>query len=368
MNNYLDSVVGQERVIEILSNFIRSEQLPHAMLFSGPKNVGQHYTAKQLLKELLAKNNANSGWFIQVDKLEEPLVKYIIPLPRGKGEKADDHSVEKLHDSEIEILQEEINKKIKNSFYQISLENANNIKITSIRDIKKYLSFNYSDLPYRLILIEDAHLMGVEAQNALLKSLEEPPHGVFFVLITDKPEFLLSTIKSRCWEIPFAPLHDKDVEYILINNFDFNKDDVHKVIQFAEGSIYKVFELLNNDFEELLDTTINILRYSLANKYNTSIKLFTNIIDNNPKIIFELIIQLMINWFNDVQKIKAGDKNIHFIGYEDTVEKFVQKFPDTKIDEIIFKLTELRKNIEYNINLNLLVLNIIFNISSLVKR
>ncbi|MBU0474177.1 MAG: hypothetical protein KKF62_08430 [Bacteroidetes bacterium] len=368
MHNYLSSIVGQKRVVDILNKFVISEQIPHALLFSGTKNVGQHFTAKQFIKELLANKIPDKSFVGHVDKLEEPVVKYIIPLPRGKSENADDTSLSKLTKNELDSLKEEIDKKVQNPFYDIFIEGANNIKISSIRDIKKNLSINYDDLPYRLILIEEAHLMSVESQNALLKSLEEPPEGVIFILISDNHEMLLTTIKSRCWEVPFSPLQNKDIENILKNNFSVEQNIVNKIVPFAEGSIHKVSDLLNHDFENILDITVNILRYSLARKYNTAIQLFNSAIIGKPKIIIPVFLQLFINWLNDVQKVKVGLSNLHFAGYEDTIEKFNLKFSNVELDRIIFELTNLRKSIDYNINLNLLMLNIIFSLSALSKR
>ncbi len=368
MNKFLNLIVGQKRVSETLQKFIQSDQIPHAMLFSGPKNVGQHYMAKLLLNELLAHKIPEKDFNLQIDRLEEPFVKYVIPLPRGKSELPTDMPLTKLQPAELELLKEEINKKIENSFYEIFIEKANTIKISSIRDIKKSLSINYDDLPYRLILIEEAHLMGVESQNALLKSLEEPPKGVIFVLISDKPEMLLTTIKSRCWELPFAPLQNNDIESILVDNFKINPTLAKKVIPFADGSVHRVFVLLNYGFEELLDISINILRFSLGRKYNTAIKIFASAIEKDPKMVIPILIQLFITWFNDVQKVRAGSNDIHFVEYRETVDKFVQNFGFVKLDNIITNLTQLGKNIDYNINLNLLVLNIIFNISAISKR
>jgi DNA polymerase-3 subunit delta' len=368
MSKHLGSIVGQTRVVNTLQKFIKSQQIPHAMLFSGTKNVGQHFVAKQFLKELLFNEYPDKDFDHKIDKLEEPFIKYVIALPRVKGEVPDDSPLSKFKKDDLELLQAELDKKIKNPFYEIEIEKANNIKISSVRDIKKYLSINFEDLRHRLIIIEEAHLMSTEAQNALLKSLEEPPDGVIFVLISDKPEKLLTTIKSRCREITFSPLYDKEIEQILINNFIIETSEAKKVIPFSDGSIHRVFVLLNFGFENLVDTTINILRYSMARRYNTAIKLFTGAIEENPKLIIPIIVQLLISWLNDVQKYKAGIETLQFTNHKETITKFIDKFESAEIDTIVFKLTELNKNIDFNINLNLIILNIIFNLSALAKR
>lgn len=368
MPNNLSTITGQDKVVEILNKFVTTEQIPHALLFTGPRNVGQHFAARQFIKELLKLNLPDKDFNSKIDKLEEPVVKYVIPLPRGKGETPDDFPLKKISSNDIEIIKNEIRKKSENSFYEITIESANNIKISSIRDIKKSLSINFDELPYRLILIEDAHLMSKEAQNALLKSLEEPPSGVVFILISDKPEILLSTIKSRCWQIQFSALQDNVLNDILISQFNIDPILAQQVIPFSNGSVYNVFKLLEYGFEDLLDTSINILRYSLGRRYNTAIKLFNNVIDKKSKLVVPIIIQLFIDWFIDVQKMKVGSGEIHFIKYEDTIQKFISKFDYAQLDEIIFALTSLRNEMDKNINLNLLLLNIIFNIAGISKR
>jgi len=368
MTNHLSSITGQEKVVEILNKFVATEQIPHALLFSGPRNVGQHFASRQFIKELLKINLPEKDFNSKIDKLEEPIIKYVIPLPRGRGETPDDFPLKKISSDDLEIIKDEIRKKSENSFYEISIEGANNIKISSIRDIKKSLSINFNELPYRLILVEDAHLMSREAQNALLKSLEEPPDGVIFILISDKPEILLPTIKSRCWQIQFSSLQDNVLSDILITQFNITPVLAKQVIPFSNGSVYNVFKLLEFGFEELLETSINILRYSLGRRYNTAIKLFSNLVNEKSKAAIPIVIQLFIDWFIDVQKTKIGSGNIHFTNYEDTIQKFISKFDYVQLDEIIFSLTNLRNEMDKNINLNLLILNIIFNIAAISKR
>jgi len=368
MPNHLNSITGQDKVVEILNKFVTTEQIPHALLFTGPRNVGQHFAARQFIKELLKQDLPDKDFNTKIEKLEEPVVKYIIPLPRGKGETPDDFPLKKISSNDIETIKDEIRKKSENSFYEISIDGANNIKINSIRDLKRSLSINFDELPHRLILIEDAHLMSKEAQNALLKSLEEPPKGVIFILISDKPEILLSTIKSRCWQIQFASLQDSDLNDILISKFNIDPILAQQVIPFADGSVYNVFKFLEYGFEELLETSINILRYSLGRRYNTAIKLFNNIIDDKSKLVVPIIIQLFIDWFIDVQKMKIGNENIRFKKYEDTIQKFISKFNYAQLDQIVFSLTSIRNEIDRNINLNLLILNLIFKISAISKR
>lgn len=365
MYQFLKLIRGQSKVVQILEKIVSSKQIPHAFLFTGPQNVGQHFSARQLLKSIVITDETEQSVELKIDKLEDPFIKYVIPLPRGKGETPNDKPYSKLSVNDLEHIALEIKEKSDNPYYEIKIDNANRIKINSIRDIKKNLSINYGDLRYRMIIIEDAHLMSKEAQNALLKSLEEPPEGIIFILISHKPEFLLPTIYSRCWEVLFTSLSNDILEEILVTKFNVESSIASEISPFAEGSIHTATELLNYGFDQITELSINIIRYSLGRRYNTAINLFHNGIAEYSKDIIPIILTLIISWFNDVQKDRAGIDQLHFVKNSDTIKKFNLKFSDSEIDEIVFDLNHLKDMLDLNINLNLIVLNIIFRIASI---
>jgi DNA polymerase III subunit delta' len=181
MNSALDKIPGQERVKQILNNFFQSKSIPHAFLFTGIDGVGKDNTAIQFAKALATNENSKESEKAVrlIEQLQEPYVKLIFPLPRGKNETDTSSPTEKLTQDEIELVREQIDIKSGNPFHKISIPKANTIKINSIRDIKKFLSMDYDEIGYRFVIISDAHLMNEEAQNALLKSLEEPPEKLY---------------------------------------------------------------------------------------------------------------------------------------------------------------------------------------------
>ena len=79
---------GQSKVVHILEKIVSSKQIPHALIFTGPQNVGQNFAAKQLLKAVTLKSESEGSNELKIDKLEDPYIKYVIPLPRGRGESA----------------------------------------------------------------------------------------------------------------------------------------------------------------------------------------------------------------------------------------------------------------------------------------
>lgn len=367
MNNW-SGIYGQSSVINILNKLLNSSSIPHAFLFTGLSGVGKEFTAirfAQLLNSHEASKEESGRISNLINSLSEPYLKYISPLPRGKNETDSSGPFEKLSAEENEIFWEEMKKKINNPYYKIQMPKASNIKISSIRDINKFLSMSYSDIKYRVILISDAHLMNEEAQNALLKNLEEPPEGIIFILCTPYPNLLRETIRSRCWQIPFQPLMDDDISNILINYFSVDKTLAKEVSAFAGGSVTNALKLIDQDFELLRDRTIYILRYSFGRKFYSAVNEFTNILADNSAETLRLLIQMMITWLNDVQKYRFNIGGYYFNKHIETLEKFNKRFPDIDIQKTIYSLDRLASSIQSNINQSLIILNIIFELSRL---
>lgn len=362
MHELLLEVKGQTSALNILHNIYSSKRIPNAILLTGIEGIGKFYSAIQFLKLL----NGNSDLINQkISNLSEPYIKLIFPLPRGKSESNFDLPLDKLSPDEIDLINDQIKFKAANPYHQIQIKNANNIKINSIREINKNLSLNYDEIIFRGIIIIDAHKMSIEAQNAFLKNLEEPPYGVIFILISSQPDQLLTTIKSRCWTVNFSPLFDNDIQNILVERFKYSSELIKDVLPFANGSVTNSVFLLETDFEKYIQKAITILRYSLAGKYFTASKEFSSLIEKNSGADFSTIIDLIITWFNDTLRSKYEIYNIKFNNYKDTLEKFNNRFLKTDVNEIIVKLVSYRDAAARNVNLNLIMMNVIFEIASI---
>jgi len=367
MSFLLDNSYGQGNVLSVLDKIISSSNIPHAFLFSGPQGVGKFNTAFNLAKDL-NKSSANSNVLKQIEKLAEPYIKLIVPLPRGKGETNEDSATDKLSKDTLAEIQSEFNKKSQNPFHEILIDGANNIKISSVRDIKKFISINFSDVKSRVIIISDAHLMNDEAQNALLKSLEEPPPGVIFILLTPFHDLLLDTIKSRSWHLHFEPLKTDEVKQVLQKYYGLETEIAEKTAFFSNGSIKTALDLYENDIEFLLEKTIQILRFSLARKYNSAFSVIDEFISSSPKHKLEILIQLITKWLIDVVKQKSGYLELYFDPFKETLIKFNERYKDVSIDKIYSSIDNLSILIKRNVSLNLITMNIIFELASLGLR
>lgn len=368
-DKYWEEIAGQDKVKELLSSFITTDRVPHALLFQGNDGVGKDYISIKFADALNLSFSSNNKAFIskQISNLREPYIKFIHPLPRGRNETEANDPYEKLTADEIDNIREELNKKAVNPYYQISIPNANAIKINSIRDIKKFLSLEFTDLKYRVVIISNAHLMNEPSQNALLKNLEEPPPGVVFILTTSQPSRLRETILSRCWVINFGPLSNEEIVEILTNRFDIKNSLANEAALFSGGSVNKALMLLNNDFTELKEKTIRILRYSFGSKFHSALNELDQFTANNDKEGIKIIIEMLVTWLNDLQRFRHIKSDYFFVDFTETFEKFNKRYPNNEVSHIITKLDQLSSSIQSNVNIKIICLNLVFLLSSIIK-
>lgn len=364
MYSFLDEVYGQEKVKKLLVKFFNNKKLPQALLFVGPEGVGKFNTAIQFLKLLnssIISQNPNVA--NQISAINEPYVKIILPLPRGKNE-VDDNPYAGLSDSQISEIKNQLKLKAENPYYKLNIPGAESIKISSIRDITNFTSLSYNNINYRMILILDAHLMGDEAQNALLKNLEEPPEGVIYILTTSNEDALLSTIKSRCWKISFNELSLKDIITILIKYYNYSKEELSNFNSFTLGSIASTIYLLENGNEKIINKAINILRFSFAGWYNTAFYEFNDIIKKSDYELIKIILILVYIWLNNLELYRVGGVNKCYPPFLDSIIKFNTKYPDLKVNSLLNELDYLYNYLDKNVNLSIIAANIIISLSN----
>ena len=366
MLQFLSKIVGQGNVVSILEKFINTSSIPHAILFAGKRGVGKYNAALQFTKAINSAIIENQTIKNKFNQLHEPYVKYIIPLNDAKTEKVLFDNSQKLSKEENSIRKkynQVIEKKIANPYFNLNLTSSSSIRINQIRDIKKFLSVSYPEIPFRSIIIDHADLMTEEAQNSLLKNLEEPPEGIIFILLTSKIDKIFSTIKSRCQIINFDLLKDNDLSNILIENFQANKDNIKLILEFAEGSVFNAVQFIDYDIKNKHQEILNLLRFIATNKFEEAVRYFEKEEKDIESIL--LTFSLIKLWFNDCAKIKNGYSNIYFKEFEINIRNFIIKYSKTDFYKMDESLSRIIDSISKNINLTLLYLHAIFEIKQL---
>jgi len=187
----LAEVVGQEAITQTLSRAIATEKIAHAYLFCGPRGTGKTSTARILAKAVNCPN--------QIDG--EPCASCDICLSISGGKALD----------------------------VIEIDAASNRGIDEIRSLRERVNYAPSLARYKVYIIDEVHMLTESASNALLKTLEEPPSHVIFVLATTEPHKVLSTILSRCQQFNFRRLS----QAVIIDKLNLvcQKEDVRIEIE-----------------------------------------------------------------------------------------------------------------------------------------
>jgi len=211
-----DEVVGQEHVCETLKNGIASGKIAHAYLFSGPRGIGKTTTARILAKAL----NCKEG------PAPQPCNKCISCIEISRG-------------SSLDVLE---------------IDGASNRGIDEIRALRENVKFAPVASRYKIYIIDEAHQITHDAFNALLKTLEEPPRHIVFVLATTQPEKIPPTILSRCQRFSFKLIPQKKIfdrlKYIVEKEKMEIRDEILNLIASrGEGSL--------RDAQSLLDQVIS---------------------------------------------------------------------------------------------------------------
>lgn len=362
MNYFWDDIYGQKRVKEIFSTFLNSNSSPQSIILHGPPGVGKDFLANRFIQLL------NNVPIISSNNFVEPLIKYVFALPTGQNETPDSGPIDKLKESEIALLKEELIKKRNNPYHLIDIPKANTIKISSIRDINLFLSLTERKFKYRGIIISQAELMKEEVQNVLLKNIEEPPQGIIFILTTSNISGLRETIRSRSWIIEAEPLSDLDIENILIKYYNVSKDEALRVSKFSSGSIYQAVNLINNDIKELINDAIIFLRMAFAAKFNSALNQISSYIEKDNKENFLLFLDMICYWLLDAQNHKNGGNKFYFQEHLETFEKFNSRKFNVDYNKAINSIQNIKTYLTNNyVNSNAAMIYLIYLIRSLIK-
>lgn len=206
---------GQEHVKIILQNALLGERIVHAYLFSGPRGSGKTTTARLLAKSVNCQNFKDS----------EPCNECPACVEIQKGKSLD----------------------------MVEIDAASNRGIEDIKDLREKVKFTPSKLKYKIFVIDEVHMLTREAFNALLKTLEEPPSHVIFILATTEAHKIPQTILSRCQRFDFRRLSIKE----LVKRLDYlAKQEGLKIDDEAKKLIAQTSYGSARDADSLLDLII----------------------------------------------------------------------------------------------------------------
>ncbi len=261
-------VVGQTSIVKILKNSILNNQVGHAYLFFGSRGTGKTSLAKIFARTINCSHLNNGEICCECDSCKEMI-----------GEKS------------VDIIE---------------IDAASNNGVDEIRELRSKVNLVPNQLKYKVYIIDEVHMLSIGAFNALLKTLEEPPEHIVFVLATTDPQKVPDTIKSRCQCFNFKRISDEHIVQKLEEICDAEKINVEKSI------LQSIASFSNGGMRDSL-SSLDML-YSACGKNITMQDYIeiNNLIDNNElKILLEEILSGNVeNFLKHIEKVNSYGKNI----------------------------------------------------------
>ena len=305
-----DTITGHKQQKNILLRALSSQHVAHAYLFSGPDGIGKRMIALAFARALLCENGTSCGGCsacIKVDHNNHPDIHLL---------NADDSS----------------------------------IKIDQIRALQQELSLRPLEGSYKICLIDGAEYFTIGAANALLKTLEEPQPGTLIILLTNRPEKLLPTIRSRCQHLPFSRLPKQQLAAILKQKLDLNDTEATVLAALSEGSFKKA---LGPNRELFLEKRGKLIQSLSALSAGSTIPTFSfaDELDMEKEILLD-ILDIFQSFYRDLLLLKH-DRPLDELVNLDLIETLHRQKKTVTTASLLLKLKALesaRFHLQRNVN------------------
>ncbi len=330
-----DEMIGQDVIIKTLKNAIEKNKISHAYLFTGPRGTGKTSTAKILAKTINCEN-LNNG------------------IPCENCECCNQFN----NNQNIDIIE---------------IDAASNNGVDEIRELKNKINLVPSISKYKVYIIDEVHMLSTSAFNALLKTLEEPPSHVIFILATTDPHKVLPTILSRCQRFDFKKVSENKIyerlSYIAEQeNIEIEESALKEIARLANGGLrdalsifdqviaYANQKITEKDVHEVNGTItqedLKMIIEKISSNSLSEIFSIINDYDNSGKNFLKLTEELIL-FFKNILLLKKipdyfNDKNI--IIYNE----FIDLYDEDKLIEILNELNLNLNNIKNTNNSRLI--------------
>lgn len=317
-------IIGHKNVVKFLKKSIINNKLAHAYLFCGLEHLGKKTVAEHFAVSLF--NSINVSQAINI------------------------HDLEKHPD-----------------FYRIKKkENKKNISIEQIRKLRESLSLHSFIGSYKIALIEEAQLLTEEANNALLKTLEEPTKETVIVLLVTNLNTLPKTIVSRCQIIRFLPVSKKEILKFSTFQKKISDDDRNLIVPLSQGRPGIVINFLKHpekltEYQERVQRFIEILKSNFQKRWQIINQLMPQGIKFSE---FQEDFQDLVFVWNSVIRDLLLIKNhlsslIVNVFLKEELERLEERYPLVKLKEIFEEIDQTKKYLSWNVNPKLAMENLV---------
>src|SRR5690554_617640 len=328
-----DDLVGQEHVVRTLKNAIKKNRISHAYLFAGPRGTGKTSTAKVFARAI----NCING-----------------PTITPCGECKTCKNIQSGRSMDV-----------------IEIDATSNRGVDEIRELREKVKFYPGEGNYKVYIIDEVHMLTRGAFNALLKTLEEPPESVVFILATTEPHKVIETILSRCQRFDFSLLTKSEIEKRLVficqkEGVQSSPEAIQIIAESANGGMrdaisildqaisYTDDELSADKLQKMLGKVdkrelIEFSRHIINNRTPEALEMFNELINRGNGI--SIFINDLTEYFRQLLLIKECGKESGLVKYSrELLEEFEKESRKVKTSRLISCLeimTGVEKDLKY---------------------
>ena len=330
--NNFSEVAGQKHIIKTIKNAVINQKISHAYLFSGQRGIGKTTIARILAKAVNCLNPING----------EPC-----------NECANCKAISNNETPDI-----------------VEIDAASNNGVDEMRYLLEKVNFLPSSLNKKVYIIDEVHMLSISAFNALLKTLEEPPVHVMFVLATTEPHKIPMTILSRCQRFDFKQLTNKEIvesleEICLSENIDIEDEALYAVAEAAEGGMRDAVNILDQvnsyatstiTLEDIDSVTGRVSNYKLIELLTAlnnqdatnSLRIVDELIDMGKEI--SRLTNNLVQFLRDILLYKNNVNSVEHKNIYDTPEfkELVQNLDPTMVFFYIDTLMDVVNKLRYS--------------------
>lgn len=346
LNNF-QKIIGHKENIQFLKK-LKDKPFCRSLIFYGKRGIGKRTLALVFAQYLNCLNPeiapcGECSHCQTISNLEYPYLDILFPGLVNPKEIKDNEKYEEMLDLRSQFrlfeMKPEISKK-------------DSISISLIKEIKERIKVKADN--YRIYIILEAERMTQEASNAFLKTLEEPPKKVFFILTTTCLHKLPTTILSRCYLLKFFPLSLKDIENYLLDK-SYPKEIAKKASIFSFGSLRTAIELANRGDKIFANEAIRFVEMKKENAYF----FFKNFYEKYSELNYDDIVNFikdLLFLYQGLLYQKLGYLNLGEV--EPKLKYLAEKKTYEEIIYTLFKLNQIYEECEYNLNKRLLLFHL----------
>lgn len=311
-------IIGQEQIKEHLQNALSTGKISHAYIINGERFAGKEFIAKIFAMALQCETE-------------------------GGRPCQECHSCKQaLSENQPDII-------------RVTHEKPGSIGVDDIRSqINGDIAIKPYSSPYKIYIVNEAEKMTVQAQNALLKTLEEPPAYAVILLLTTNVNSLLQTILSRCVVLNMKPVPDKLVKEYLMSEMQVPDYKAEVCVAFARGNIGKARQLAaSEDFEKVKEEALSLLKYVHEMDITEMIAAIKKV--SEYKFDVNDYLDILSIWYRDVLLFKATSDANHLVFREEiqNIRRVAGRTSYEGIESVIQALTKAKSRLDANVNFDL---------------